>query len=403
MRIRFLHSFMYPDKSAVSQLMSSVAFHLASQGHDVEVVASQGRYEGGGHRLPKRQRTRGVSFYRTWSPNLGKGSILARLLDLCSYSLGSALHVMLSPHADRTVILTNPPMYAAVGIFFKLFRREPYVYVLMDIYPDIAVRAGLLKENGLLTRLARWATKATFRYAERIVTLGRCMEEMVELYGIAPQKIAIIPNWSDGETVRPLPPHENPLRKALGFKDEFVVMYSGNMGVGHRFDDILQVALNVRARKDIRFLFVGNGVRKNEILKFQDSYNLKNIMVRDYYPLDALGESLPVGDVHFVSLREGFEGLIVPSKAYGIMAAGRPMIYQGNPRGEIARMLLEQGGGQIAGEGDVKGIQEIITGWADNRTEAAAEGTRARKIFEENYTEHIGLRLYQGVLEGQEI
>ncbi len=403
MRIRFIHTFMYPDMSAVSQLMSDVAFHLAGEGHDVDVVAGRGTYEGKGERLSKSETIRGVKFRRIWSPNLGKGSMVARLLDLCAFTLGSFLYALFARRVDRVVLLTNPPMYAAAGIFLRMLRHEPYVYVVMDLFPDVAECAGLMKPKGILSRIARGITCATFKRAERIVVLGTCMADRVRQYGISDEKIAIIRNWSDGEAIRPLAAEVNPLRKELGLTDEFIVMYSGNMGVGHRFEDILAAALNLRDRSDIRFLFVGNGVRRKEVEAFRDAHGLDNVTVRGYFPREDLCDSLPLGDAHFVSLRNGYEGLIVPSKTYGIMAAGRPVIYQGNRTGEIARMLLEDGGGAVVDEGDAAGLEDIITRWADNRADAGAQGKRARELFEERYTEKTGMQLYQAVLEGKQI
>ncbi len=399
MRIRILHTFFYPDKSSVSQIIGDVAFHLAAQGHQVDVIASRGVYEGG-KRLPAVEEACGVLIRRVWSPSLGKKSILTRLADLVCYSVGSLVMAMASLRADKVVVLTNPPMYALVGVLLKLFKAERYVYVLMDLYPDVAVRAGLLRENGLVARLARRLTRLTFRHAETIVTLGTCMARAVENYGINVEKIKIVRNWAFENDVSPLPPEQNPLRKEMGYKDEFVVMYSGNMGVTHRFDDILQSAVNLRHRDDIRFLFVGGGVRRKEIETFAERHNLSSVTVRDYFPRDKLGMSLPLGDAHFVSLAEGFEGLVVPSKAYGIMAAGRPIIYQGSGEGEIARMLREEGGGEVVPQGDADRLTEIITIWASDRSAARAVGLRAREVFERGYTERIGLRHYQEILEG---
>ena len=398
MRIRILHTFFYPDMSAVSQIMTDVARDLAAHGHEVEVIASQGTYEGK-EKLSPTEETGGVRIRRVWSPNLGKRSVLCRLADLASFAIGGLVSAMFSARTDRVVVLTNPPMYALVGVLLKLFRREPYVYILMDLYPDIAVQAGVVRKNALLTRFARWLSKITFRRADRIVVLGTCMARAVEQYGISSDKISIVRNWSDEDLVVSVDPDKNPLRAELGYTDEFVVMYSGNMGVGHRFDDILQAALELRDRADIRFLFVGGGVRRGEVEQFRDQHDLDNVTVRDYFPRSQLRWSLPAGDAHFVSLREGFEGLIVPSKTYGIMAAGRPVVYQGNADGEIARMLSQEGGGEVVAEGDAAALKELITAWADDRRAACDVGRKARAVFEQRYTREDGLGRYREIFQ----
>jgi glycosyltransferase involved in cell wall biosynthesis len=399
MRFRILHTFFYPDKSAVSQIIGDLAFHLAEQGHNVEAVATSGHYEGGGRPLPRRQTVRGVSICRVWGPSLGKGSILSRLADLGSYSIGSIAHALTAPRADKVLVLTNPPMYGLVGVLLWYARREPYVHVIMDLYPEAAIQAGLIRPRGIAARVLRRLTRLTLRKARRVVVLGSCMADAVAAYGIDRGKIAIVQNWADGEEIRPVAPGENRLRAELGLADRFVVMYSGNMGVGHRFDDFLEAVARLRDRDDIHFLFVGGGVRRREIEAFRAEHGLENMTLRDRAPRAALSQSLSAGDAHFISLREGFEGLIVPSKLYGVMAAGRATIYQGNPRGEIARVLLEEGGGEVVDEGDTDRIVEIIAAWAADRERAGRIGMRAREIFERNYTKEIALRKYQRILE----
>jgi glycosyltransferase involved in cell wall biosynthesis len=400
MRVRILHQFFYPDKAAVSQVLADVAFHLSGQGHQVDVIASRGGIEGGA-KLPKKETVRGVLIRRTWSPSLGKKTLLSRLADITSYAVGSTVKALLSRRVDRVVVLTNPPMYGIVGALLLALRRERYVYVVMDLFPDVAVQAGMVKGCSLVTRVARWVTKVTLKRADKVVVLGTCMARAVGDYGVDPAKIEIIRNWGD-EGVIPLAAGENPVRKQFGLTDEFVVMYSGNMGVGHRFEDILQVVLKLRDRPDIRFLFVGGGVRRKEVESFRDEHKLANLIVGDYFPREQLPHSLTAGDAHFVSLREGFEGLIVPSKTYGIMAAGRPVIYQGNAGGEIARMLRDEGGGKVVAQGDTQALKAIILRWASDRGEAREVGLQARQVFERGYTKAMGLERYTQVLGGHD-
>lgn len=399
MRIRFLHTFFYPDKSSVSQIISDLAFDLADKGHEVEVIASRGTYEGKGQKLPKRESVNGVAIRRIWSPNKGKDSIFARLSDQGSYTLGSAWRALISRKVDRLVVLTNPPMYAAVATILRLLRGQEYVFVVMDLYPDFAVKGGALSPNGLVTKIMRWITKWTLKKAHRVVVLGSCMADAVAARGVPRERIAIVQNWADKDAIKPIDPETNPLRKEMNLGNAFVVMYSGNMGLSHCFDDILEVANRLKDRDDIRFFFVGGGIRRCEIEQYAAKNELNNIIIRGYFPRDQLGNSLTLGDAHFVSLRESFLGLVVPSKAYGIMAAGRPMIYQGSTSGEIARMLTAEGGGVVVPQGEPDAIEAAITGWADDRAAAKAIGDEARKVFEDNYTMEIGLKKYFDVLE----
>jgi glycosyltransferase involved in cell wall biosynthesis len=397
MRLRILHQFFYPDQVSTAQILADLAFYLVQQGHQVDVIASRGGIEGG-VKLPKRETVQGVLIRRVWSPSLGKKNMLARIADLTSYSVGCTIKALFSRRVDRVIILTNPPMFAVVGLLLQAVRREPYVHIVMDLYPDVAVQAGVIKSRSLAARMGHWLTRITLKGARKVVVLGTCMAKVITDYGTDPRNIEIIRNWGD-DKVTPLPSEHNPVRKSLGLTNEFVVMYSGNMGVGHRFDDILDVALALRDRRDIRFLFVGGGVRRREVESFRERHKLDTLIIENPFPREQLAYSLPAGDVHFVSLRQGFEGLIVPCKAYGIMAAGRPIIYQGNGAGEIARMLQSEGGGKVIAEGDKEGLRQAILDWAANRQRAREVGRRAREVLETSYTKAISLRRYAQVLQ----
>jgi len=397
-RIRILHTFFHPDKSSVAQLLSDVAFSLGADGHDVEVIATRGHYEGGGDTLSGRETIGGVRITRVWSPNLGKRNFLARGADLGTYAVGGAGHALFGAPTDKLVVLTNPPLLASIAPVLQRLRNEPYVVVMMDLYPHIAIRGGMLREGGIPARLANALTGHALRRAERVVVLGRCMAREVTALGVSNERIAIIQNWVDDEAIRPIPRDENALRQELKLGDAFVVMYSGNMGLGHLFEDILSAAQRLKHRKDIRFVFVGGGMRRPEVAEARERQGLDNLLLLDYVPRDKLRFSLTLGDAHFVSLRHGFEGLMVPSKAYGVMAAGRPLIYQGSPEGEIAVMLREEGGGVVIRPGDVLGLANLIASWADDRRAPAAHGRRGRAILDATYSKARAMRAYERVL-----
>jgi colanic acid biosynthesis glycosyl transferase WcaI len=400
MRIRFLHTFFHPDTSSVGQLLGDVAFHLASHGHDIEVVATRGSYDGRGQALPSRETIDGVRVSRVWSPNLGKGSTLARAADLGSYAIGSVAHALTAPRADRLVVFTHPPLLASIAPLVERLRGERYIVAMMDLYPQIAIRSGMLREDGLAARFASALNVRTLRSAEQVVVLGRCMAREVSALGVSEQRISIIQNWVDDEAILPIRPSENMLRQELGLSDAFVVMYSGNMGLGHRFEDILGAARRLKPRKDVRFVFIGGGMRRSQIAEARDRDQLDNVILLDYLARDKLRYSLPMADAHFVSLRAGFEGLMVPSKAYGVMAAGRPLLYQGNAGGEIATMLAEEGGGVVIAEGDELGLTNTVAGWADDRRVAEAHGARGRVVLDARYSKTRALRDYERVCTG---
>jgi glycosyltransferase involved in cell wall biosynthesis len=399
MRLRILHTFFYPSTDAVSQIISELAFHLAQTGHHVEAIATSGSYLGGADHLPAEETVNKVRIRRCWGPNLGKRSLLTRAADIGAYVFGSLVKALSGPRADVVLILSSPPMYHALAPLLKGLKREKYVFVVMDLYPDIAAQAGLISKQAASYRILRQLTAKALRRADRVIVLGRCMADVIRNYGIDDEHISIVENWAIGKGIRPVAPQYNSLRGEMGYDDQFVMMYSGNMGIGHRFDDLLHAAEALKDRDDIRFCFVGNGVRRSQIEQAKAEKQLDNLSVFDYAPRPLLPYSLTAGDAHFVSLREGFEGLIVPSKAYGVLAAGRPILYQGSESGEIARMVRDFDLGFVVGEGDTDAMLSAITTWADNPQLATEMGNRCWQTYQSHYTRHHGLAKYQKVLE----
>jgi glycosyltransferase involved in cell wall biosynthesis len=401
LRVRLIHTYFHPDVSSVSQVITEIARDLAAKGYDVSVIASRNWYTGGRpERLAARDEVDGIRVSRIWGPSFGKRTLLGRLLDQASFIVGATAKALVAPRADAVVLLTNPPMFAALGLLLRRLRRERFIYVVMDLYPDIATNSGLMREDSLLAHCMRWLTRRTVRSADRVVVLGSCMEARILAYGGDAERIAVIRNWADDEAIRPVAAKGNPFRVEQGWDGRFVVMYSGNMGVAHRFDDILEVARRRRDDPRLVFAFIGDGVRRKEIGAFRDRHELDNIRLLPYQSADRLALSLGAGDVHFVSLRKGFEGLVVPSKTYGIMAAARPILYQGGQSGDIAKMIVEHEIGEVVAEGDADGLEEAILTLLNDPERTARVGRRAREVLQRDYSRDAALARYRSVLSG---
>ena len=402
-RIRFIHNYFYPDLSSVSQVITDIARYLADQGCAVSVVASKNLYGGGGSSgLATRERLGKVRVRRVWAPSFGRLSLLGRMLDQLAFMAGATRSALFAPRADTVVLLTNPPLFAALGLLLKALRRERFVYVVMDLYPDVAIRSGHLRAHSPLARMLRWMTRATLRSAHRVVVLGECMKERVLAYGVAPGKVEVIRNWASDEVVEPVGHAENAFRTAMGWDGKFVVMYSGNMGVAHAFDDILEVARRNRDRDDIVFAFIGDGVRRAEIEQLRAREGLSNVVLLPYQEQSTLSFSLGAADAHLITLRSGFEGLVVPSKVYGAMAAARPILYVGDRSGDVARMVEEQDIGFVIPQGGVDELESAILRLAEDRGAGERLGLRAREALVRRYSRKEALAHYRRVLLASE-
>jgi len=250
------------------------------------------------------------------------------------------------------------------------------------------------------------------RYADANVVLGEHMAARLRKRRIPEERITIIANWADGTHIHPVERTRNALLKEWNLADSFVVGYSGNLGRAHNFETFLTAVAHLAAqekvthkaftfanaggdasqdtpdeesRRDIRWLFIGGGAQTDKLRRAVRERGYGNVMFRPYQPRERLSESLSAPDVHLISLKPNLEGLIVPSKYYGIAAAGRPAIFVGNPDGELARIIRDSETGFVIRDGDDAGLAEAVLKLARNPELAVAQGVRARRLFETRY------------------
>jgi len=382
-RIVFVNRYFHPDHSATSQMVSDLAFAEAAGGREVAVVTSGQIYDDPSAMLPERDIARGVEIHRVRTSRRGRGGIAGRALDYFSFyrAARAALSALVRP-GDIVVAKTDPPLLGvAVGRIVR--RREGrLVNWLQDLYPEVAAEAGVRGFGGIAGgRLAAMRDRS-LRSAAVNVAIGDIMADRLRLRGVPATALSVIPNWADEQAIRPVPAAGNPLRSEWGYgPDDIVVGYSGNLGRAHEIDTILAAADRLHQRKDIRFLVIGAGHLRGQLEQAARSRGLA-FDFRPYQPMSALSLSLSVPDIHWVSLRPAFEGLIVPSKLYGIAAAGRPIVAVAAPEGELGRMVTRFDCGMAIGPGDGAALASVLVALADDPARRARLGANARAAVE---------------------
>lgn len=399
MRILIINQTYHPDVAATAQHAHDLARHLVRHGHEVEVIASRSLYGHAGAALPAHEIVEGVEVHRVGRSFFGKRGIAARAADFALFYLAALSKSLQVRRADVVVCLTTPPFISLVGIMLRALRGSRYVQWLMDLYPDVAVVCGVLDERSFATRFFDAVNRFTLRHADRVVVLGRCVAARVLGKGIDSTRVVHIGVWSDEVEVRPIPRNENPYRREWALGDDFVVMYSGNFGVGHDVDTMLGAAERLRDDPGIRFAFVGGGKRKPAVDAFVATHGLTGAVVAGYQPRDRLDASLSCADVHLVTLREGLEGCIVPCKLFGAMAAARPTIFIGHPSSEIARVLVEHGCGVVIRPGDVNALADVLRSLARDAARAAQLGQNARHALSTAYGRESACEAWRLILE----
>jgi colanic acid biosynthesis glycosyl transferase WcaI len=383
MHVVLLNQPFYPDVVATAQMGKDLADALIARGHSVSAVASRSIYGKAGATLSKFEVADKIEIHRVGFSIFGRRGILARAFDFAFFYVLAACKLLTMKKPDVVVAFTTPPFIALLGLVTRLARGPKAVYWVMDLYPDVAVESGLFRAGSIADKIFGFFGRVLLRRSDATVVLGRCMRDRVLKNGAIAEKVHFIPVWSDESGVKPIAASESPFRGQWGLKDSFVVMYSGNFGIGHECQTILDAMLTLsgeqeRAKKKVDFLFVGAGKRKPEVLAFKEKHTLANVQWREYVPREQLGQSLATGDVHLISLKTGMEGLIVPSKLFGIMAAARPAIFVGEPGSEIARILTENQCGFVVKPGDTKALVEAVRTLAADPTLAARMGANAR-------------------------
>jgi len=376
-----------------------LADHLIARGHRVTAIASRSIYGRSGATLPKRQTIDGIEIHRVGASLFGRSNLIARAADFALFYLLAGLRLLLIPRPDAVVAFTTPPFIALLGLVTRALRSSRAVYWVMDLYPAVPIACGVMSPRSPITRLFSFLGRHLLRRSDAVVVLGRCMRRRALDLGADPERVHLIRVWALDADLSPVPREKNALRRQWNADDRFVVMYSGNFGIAHEARTILGAVELLRNDDRIRFEFVGGGKRRDEVERAIRDRNLTNAAWREYQPRERLAESLSVGDVHLVSIRSGLEGLIVPSKLFGIMAVARPVLYVGSPESEIARIVEEAGCGMLFQEGDSSGLARAIQSLADDRGRAEALGTAGREALIGRYDAGTACSAWSALLE----
>lgn len=399
MKVVLINRYFAPDESATSRMLFSLATRLAAAGESVHVVASRSLHNDPAVRLPAKGDVQGVTVHRLGTTSFGRGSLRGRMTDYATFHLAVIWRLLrLLRPGDVCVVCTDPPMLSVTALFPVVCRRAVLVNWLMDLFPEVAAELGVGVRRGWVMRAALWLRDLSLRCARlNVAPMQRMADYLVER-GLPPATVVTVHHWSDGDAIRPLPRHRNPLREEWGIGDRFVVGYSGNFGRAHDFSTFLAAAAQLKGREDIVFVFVGGGHREASIRAAIAEQGLDNIILKPLQPRERLAETLTLPDLHLISLLPPMEPFIVPSKLYGILAAGRPCIFVGDPNGEIATVLRSARCGQsvLPGEGDR--LAELIIELASSPEERAAMENCAREMFDARFTEAAGTAAWRHVL-----
>jgi glycosyltransferase involved in cell wall biosynthesis len=384
-RVLFVNQYYWPDHASTAQHLTDLAESMAAKGNECHVLCGLGQYKTGVARRPSYEVHNGVHIHRVKVSGFGRRTTLHRMCDYLSYYV-QALRVALTlKRFDLVITLTTPPLIGLIGTILKWTKGTRQIFWSMDLHPDASQALGLMKRTHPVVRLLTGLSDLIYRQADRVVVLGPYMADRILAKGVRPERVREVPVWSRREEIFPREREGHPLRAELGLDDKFVVMYSGNLGLAHRFEEVIDAAEALKGRSDIVFLFVGDGPRLKEVKAAAETKALPNVRFMDYFPRESLHLSLSVADTHLITMRDCMTGIVVPGKLYGAMASGRPTLFVGPTHCESADTIRDAGCGMTIPSERSDLMIEAILRLADQNDLAAELGQNGRRAFLRSY------------------
>jgi colanic acid biosynthesis glycosyl transferase WcaI len=404
MKVLLLTLYFEPDIAANAVIMTELAEELANLGHDVTVVTSMPHYgdnqvwpEYRG-KLQVRETFKGLDVRRVYLyvPQ-DKENLLGRLFNYATFNTLSTIAGTFAGGYD-VVLAPSPPLTNGLAAFLiSRLRGVPYVYNVQDIYPDVAIRLGVLT-NPWVIAFFRWMERFVYDKAAAVSVLSEGFRRNLLDKGVPDDKIAVIPNFVDVDFIHPLPRH-NDFSKAQGLDEKFVLLFAGNVGMSQGLGKVLDAAHLLEDREDILFLIVGNGTAKPGLQDYAEELGLENVRFLSFQPREDLPEMYASSDVCLVPLRKGVATDSVPSKLLTITAAGRPLIASVDRDSDTYRFVEKAECGLWVEPENPDALTEAILTLYHDPDRRERLGRNGREYVEARYTPQVVARQYASLLE----
>jgi colanic acid biosynthesis glycosyl transferase WcaI len=375
MHILLLNQYYPPDTSATAKMAVQIAEKLA-QRHRVTVLAGRPSYDPDEYYPYSFQRKdvrNDVTVERVGSTAYPRHQMWRRVSNYLSY-LALAVPRALAIRPDIVLAMTDPPVAGIAGAFVARMSNRPFVYNIRDLYPDMAV-GGEIVNSGFWVDGWEKMHRRALRHAARVVVLGDDMRDRIIAKGVAPERVVIV---RDGSSVSSsLPEPSDPLIQKIRSGFSFVAIHAGNLGFYGAWNTLLEAARILR-NENIGLVFVGDGAKRATLeATAQPSPNVRFL---PFFPVQQVPQVMMAGDVHIVTVRRGLEGVVVPSKLYSILAAGRPVLAVAPASTDAARIVTETGCGMSADPDDPAAVAAALSQLRNDPARLAQMGVRAREV-----------------------
>jgi glycosyltransferase involved in cell wall biosynthesis len=389
-RILVLNQYYWPGVEATAHLLTELCEALAED-YDVEVVTGVLHgYEG----QPREIERNGVRIVRVSSTAYDRSELGRRAANYLSYLSSALTHALAGPPPDLVVCMTDPPIVGDVGVAVGRRFGVPVLVISQDVFPEIATALGRLRNPAVIGVLGL-LVGSYLRRADRVVAIGETMRRRLEAKGAPPDRLRVIPNWVDTSEITPQP-RDNPWSKAWGFDSKFVVMHSGNVGHAQDLDSLVRAATFLRDVEDLQIVIAGFGARHAEIIELARRLEVEEqVKFLNYQERERLPNSLSSADLHVVGLAKGLAGYVVPSRLYGILSAGRPVIAAAEEDSETARLVSEIECGIVIEPGRPELLARTIRAAYEGAYDLDGMGRRGREYVEREADRSVAMKRYR--------
>lgn len=303
-------------------------------------------------------------------------STFKRLFTWSVFTFYSFFYVLFKSRKNELILVTTPPFILFTGLFFKKLRKQKFHIVLWDLYPDVLVNFGALPSTSFFIRIWKKLNVSCFKRADNIFTLGKHLSAAIKKY--TANEPVIIPNWVNSNFLKPVQREKNPFAMQHNLVNKFVVMYSGNMGLTHDLETIVETADLLKGQSNIQFVIIGDGAKKQKIAQFVSEKNLNNVLLLPLQEKEVLPFSLTCADIGIVTLSQGAENISVPSKTYYMLAAGSAILALAARESELGLLIEQYTCGKVFDKPEPAIIAQFILNLQSNEQELISLKENAR-------------------------
>ncbi len=398
-RLSIITHFYPPDYAATGQLIEELALQLGQLGLPVQIFTGQPGYAFQNESAPAIEHLDGVVVRRSCATRIWFKRIRGKALNGVLFCLRSALYLLKACNRGDVLLLTTaPPFLGILGYLANKCFGLPYVCLLYDLYPDVAVELNVVSRHHWSVRFWDSINRLIWKNAQKLIVLSSSMKDrVVAKCPEVKDKIAIIHNWADPNRIVPIAKQQNWFAKQFNLVDTFTVLYSGNMGRCHDMDTILEAA-KLLQQEPIQFVFIGNGAKRQAFRAEANRLGLRNCQFLPYQDKQNLPYSLTACDLSLVSVSRGMEGLVAPSKLYAALAAGRPLGVICEEHSYLRTLVTDAHCGEAFSNGDAAGLAAFIRRLAADSQLVQQMGQAGRQYLQSHFTPELIAKQYSKLL-----